>query len=393
MKHKAKSIVSLSILLVFSLVFLAACGNGGGNGGAAEGSNSNGNGNAANSPAAPSGNGGSGEKIKLSMFIWAGANQDVVPKEIVANYIKEHPNVEVEFVESSNSVMYPKMLAAKNADPNNPVVNFGYFNADASAKGISDDMWEPLDPAIVTHMQDIPEQYHTADNRGIVWGVSNFALVYNKDLVKTAPASWSDLWENSEFKDKVALWDYMFYAYIAPVIELKGQELGASYENPEAAFKFWAEHTDQVRSLVTSNDQLKNMLVSGEALIAPFSSQTAQTWIDDEGLPLGVAIPKEGFISFPYSLQVVKGSTPEQTRVANEIINELLAPENLTRYAEVTGTPVTSTAAAIPDKYKDDPSFSVEEQNKGLNPDWATMAKDASVWKDFWDRLVKTKLN
>ncbi|MEK3787427.1 MULTISPECIES: ABC transporter substrate-binding protein [Paenibacillus] len=372
-----KSATWLSLLLTLTMLLLSACGN------AAE---------PAATPADPAASGDNGEKIKLTMFIWAGANQDVVPKEVVAEYVKNHPNVEVTFEESSNSVMYPKMVAAKNADPNNPVVNFGYFNADASAKGINDDMWEALDPTIVTNMKDIPEQYHTPDNRGIVWGVTNFALVYNKDLVKTPPTSWSDLWENPEFKDKVALWDYMFYAYIAPVIELKGQELGATYENPEPAFNFWAEHTDQIRTLVTSNDQLKNMLISGEALIAPFSSQTAQTWIDEEGAPLEVVIPKEGFVSFPYSLQVVKGSSPEQIRVANEIINELLAAENLQKYAEATGTPFTSTAAQVPDKFKDDPSFSVEEQNKGLNPEWSTMAQNASVWKDLWDRIVKTKL-
>ncbi|GJM76856.1 hypothetical protein HMSSN036_90720 [Paenibacillus macerans] len=64
MKFRAKSIVSLSILLVLSLVFLAACGNGAGNGGSAEGGNDGGNGggNAANSPTTPAGNGGSGEK-------------------------------------------------------------------------------------------------------------------------------------------------------------------------------------------------------------------------------------------------------------------------------------------------------------------------------------------
>lgn len=150
-----KSATWLSLLLTLTMLLLSACGN------AAE---------PAATPADPAASGDNGEKIKLTMFIWAGANQDVVPKEVVAEYVKNHPNVEVTFEESSNSVMYPKMVAAKNADPNNPVVNFGYFNADASAKGINDDMWEALDPTIVTNMKDIPEQYHTPDNRGIVWG-------------------------------------------------------------------------------------------------------------------------------------------------------------------------------------------------------------------------------
>ncbi|QLG40621.1 MULTISPECIES: PotD/PotF family extracellular solute-binding protein [unclassified Paenibacillus] len=373
-KSNKKRFLSLASLTLAGTLVLSACG------GASSSSNT-----------AGESDGGSGDKVKLTMFIWAGSNQDVVPKEVVANYVKEHPNVEVTFEESSNAVMYPKMVAGKQADPNNPVVNFGYFNADATAKGLNDDMWEPLDTSIVTNIKDIPDQFHKPDNKGVVWGVSSFALVYNKDLVKTPPTSWNDLWDNEEFKGKTALWDYMFYSYISPLLAVKGQELGASYENPEPAFQFWADHSDQIGTLVTSNDQLKALLESGDALIAPFSAQVAQTWIDG-GSPLAVAYPSEGAISFPYTLQVVKGSTPEQTRVANEIINELLSADALSQYAEATGTPVTSTTAAVPDKYKDDLSFSVETQSNGINPDWDVLAQNSSSWKELWDRLVKTKL-
>lgn len=375
-KSNKKRFLSLASLTLAGTLVLSACGGASSSSNTAGGSDSS---------------GGSGDKVKLTMFIWAGSNQDVVPKEVVANYVKEHPNVEVTFEESSNAVMYPKMVAGKQADPNNPVVNFGYFNADATAKGLNDDMWEPLDTSIVTNIKDIPEQFHKPDNKGVVWGVSSFALVYNKDLVKTPPTSWNDLWDNEEFKGKTALWDYMFYSYISPLLAVKGQELGASYENPEPAFQFWADHSDQIGTLVTSNDQLKALLESGDALIAPFSAQVAQTWIDG-GSPLAVAYPSEGAISFPYTLQVVKGSTPEQTRVANEIINELLSAEALSQYAEATGTPVTSTTAAVPDKYKDDPSFSVETQSNGISPDWDVLAQNSSSWKELWDRLVKTKL-
>jgi len=375
-KSNKKRFLSLASLTLAGTLVLSACGGASSSSNTAGGSDSS---------------GGSGDKVKLTMFIWAGSNQDVVPKEVVANYVKEHPNVEVTFEESSNAVMYPKMVAGKQADPNNPVVNFGYFNADATAKGLNDDMWEPLDTSIVTNIKDIPEQFHKPDNKGVVWGVSSFALVYNKDLVKTPPTSWNDLWDNEEFKGKTALWDYMFYSYISPLLAVKGQELGASYENPEPAFQFWADHSDQIGTLVTSNDQLKALLESGDALIAPFSAQVAQTWIDG-GSPLAVAYPSEGAITFPYTLQVVKGSTPEQSRVANEIINELLSAEALSQYAEATGTPVTSTTAAVPDKYKDDPSFSVETQSNGINPDWDVLAQNSSSWKELWDRLVKTKL-
>src|SRR5262249_22530529 len=85
--------------------------------------------------------------VELTMFISAGANQGVVPREVVARYVKAHPDVEIEFWESTNAATYPKMMAAKQADPKAPLVNFGYFNVDLSNRGDTDDMWVVLDPA------------------------------------------------------------------------------------------------------------------------------------------------------------------------------------------------------------------------------------------------------
>ncbi|MGH2405754.1 MAG: hypothetical protein ACRDGN_15030, partial [bacterium] len=62
-------------------------------------------------------------KVKLTMFIWAGSNQGVVPREVVARYLRTHPDVEIEFWESNNAVTYPRMIAAKQVDPNKPLIN------------------------------------------------------------------------------------------------------------------------------------------------------------------------------------------------------------------------------------------------------------------------------
>ena len=37
------------------------------------------------------------------------------------------------------------MLAAKQANPNAPLINFGYFNVDMANRGDADDMWVPMD--------------------------------------------------------------------------------------------------------------------------------------------------------------------------------------------------------------------------------------------------------
>jgi len=326
---------------------------------------------------------GAAAKVKLTMFIWAGANQGVVPREVVARYLRAHPTVEIEFWESNNTVTYPKMLAAKQANPNNPLINFGYFNIDISNRGDVDEMWLPLDPGRIPNLSRVHKSLHRPGDRGIGYGISALGIMYNKNLVKEPPTSWTALWD-PRWRSKVTFFDNNFIPLV-----LAARLNGGDEKNIEPGFKIWIERATNLRALVTSNDQLKNMLVSGEALIAPWFTSIWKFW-EDEGAPLGFVNPKEGVVAFPIYLQIVKGSTPEQVRIAEEVINELLVTDNNARYARLTfGIP------SIPDAKLSD---TVQHM---LNPklldnaiwlDWGTMGQKTSEWRQRWEREVKSRL-
>src|SRR5262245_2179028 len=134
-------------------------------------------------------------RVKLTMFIWAGANQGVVPREVVARYLKAHPDVEIEFWESTNAATYPKMMAAKQADPKAPLVNFGYFNVDLSNRGDTDDMWVALDPARIPALTKLPPGLRRPGNRGLGCPVTHAGLRSTKNLRKAPPTSWTAFWD------------------------------------------------------------------------------------------------------------------------------------------------------------------------------------------------------
>lgn len=322
-------------------------------------------------------------KVSLTMFIWAGANQGVVPREVVARYLKTHPNVEIEFWESNNAITYPKMLAAKQANPNKPLINFGYFNIDISNRGDVDEMWLPMDPARIPGMTKVHASLRRPGNRGIGYGISAMGLMYNKNLVKDPPDSWTALWD-PKWRGKVTMFDNNFIPLV-----LAARLNGGSEQNIDPGFRVWSENAKNIRALVASNDQLKNLIVSGEALFGPWFASIWKFW-EVEGAPLGYVNPKEGVVAFPIYLQIVKGSTPEQIRVAEEIINELLKEEHNGRYARLTfGIPSVAGATL---------SASVEELlspkllDKAIWLDWAAMARNTSEWRQRWEREVKSRL-
>ncbi len=322
-------------------------------------------------------------KVKLTMFIWAGSNQGVVPREVVARYLRTHPDVEIEFWESNNAVTYPRMIAAKQVDPNKPLINFGYFNVDISNRGDNDDMWISMNPGRIPNMTRVHGTMRRPGNRGVGYGISGVGLMYNKNLVKEPPTSWTDLW-NPKWRGKITFFDNDF----RPLV-LAARLNGGSETNIEPGFRVWAEHAKNIRALANSNDQLLQLLVTGEALIAPWFTSIWKYW-EMDGAPLGFAIPKEGLIAFPIYLQIVKGSTPEQIRVAEEIINELLTAENNGRYARLT--------FGVPSQ----PEAEVSETVRTiLNPrlldsaiwlDWATMGQKVSEWRQRWEREIKSRL-
>lgn len=322
-------------------------------------------------------------KVKLTMFIWAGANQGVVPREVVASYLKTHPDVEIEFWESTNAVTYPKMLAAKQANPNAPLVNFGYFNVDLSNRGDTDEMWVALDPQRIPALNRLPAGMRRPGNRGIGYGIINVGLMYNKNLVKEPPTSWSVLWD-PKWRGKIVFFDNNFMPLV-----LAARLNGGSETSIEPGFRIWGEQAKNIRALPTTNDALKNILVTGEAQVAPWFSAIWKFWAD-EGAPLGFVNPKEGAIAFPIYLQIVKGSTPEQIRVAEEVINELTTAENNSRYAKLT-----HNIPAFPDPKlfeNVDPALNPKVLDSAIWLDWGTMGQKASEWRQRWEKEIKTRM-
>jgi putative spermidine/putrescine transport system substrate-binding protein len=324
--------------------------------------------------------------VTITMFIWAGANQGVVPQEVGDQYMKDHPNVTIEYLESNNSVTYPKMLAAKKTTPDQPLVNFGFFNVTTIAKGEVDDMWISLDRTKIPNMNLVPEGYHRPGSRGIGYVDTPIGILYNTDHVKTPPTSWTDLWDNDFFSGKLAFCDYNWFA-----MSMASRLNGGSEVDMDPGFKIFAANAGKFHSLYNSNDQMKNLLVSGDAWITPWFSSISAVW-QDEGAPLGWVVPKEGCIAYPCYLSIVQGSTPEQIAVCQEIINILLEPKWNGRYGELTKNRPCVQGAILPPELADAPYLTSALADHMIFFDWDGMAVHENEWKDRWDKEVKSKL-
>lgn len=332
---------------------------------------------------------GQQEQVNLTHFIWVGGGQGVVPREVVPDYEKAHPNVKIELYEGTNAVTYPKMVAAKEADPNKPLINFGFFNVDATVKGYKADLWQSLDEAKIPNMKDIYPGYRRPQNKGIGWGLTGIGLIYNKNMVKTPPTSWFDLLD-PKYKGRVVTFDYGFNLILLPLLGA----IGGSAKNDEEGWKLLAKAAQDGQFLAfgASNEDVKAPIVRGDAWIAPWFSSQARIWEVDEKAPVGYVVPKEGQLAFPLYFQIVKGSTPKQIDVASEIINQYLDAKTLSRYCELTLSIPASSKATLSEAVKAEPAFQAKAVENAIQADWDTAAERDADWRKRWDREIKAKM-
>ena len=332
-------------------------------------------------------------QVQLTEFIWIGGGQGVVPREIKASYEKAHPNVSIELYEGTNAVTYPKIVAQRQVDPNKPLINFGFFNVDAQTKGERDGIWLNLDPRKVANMASVYPNYHRKDNTGIGWGLSGVGILYNKTLVKEPPTSWNDIFA-PRFKGKVMLFDYAWgFNGLLGVAHANGgdaKHIDAAFEKYSKAAK-----DGQFLAMFTTNEQVKDALARGEALVAPYFTSFAITWNEESSGgngPFAYAVPKEGMIAFTYYFNIIKGSSVDQIEVASDVINTYLSKPVIERYCNLTATVPAINGVSLDAKYQKEAVFQPAAIKAAIQPDWATVNEANNEWKQRWDREVKAKM-
>jgi putative spermidine/putrescine transport system substrate-binding protein len=367
---------ALGVSSAAALSFLAACGPSG----TPSGSTAPG---AGGKPAGADG------PVKLSFFVYVGANQGVVPREVVAEYTKANPNVSIELYEGTNAETYPKMAAARKVTPDQPIVNFGYFNADSNAKGDADDLWDTLDPANVPALNNVYDAFKRKDNRGIAWGMVGIGLMYNTTSVKTAPTSWMDFWD-PKFKGRLALSNGNHYlsGLVTTTRAQGGKENDAAAVDKSFKLISGKAKEGQIALFFLSNDQVKQPMIRGEVWLSGWFNSSVDIWANQEKGPFGYATPKEGQIAFTLYHQVVKGSTPAQKYHAERIIGMLNDKSWLSRYCNLTHSIPAAKDIQLDPELAQQEAFKTRNIEGAMQLDWPTIAAKNSEWKERWDKEV-----
>lgn len=327
--------------------------------------------------------------VNVTMFVFLGGALDVMPKAFKSWYESHNPNVSITIYENSNTVGYPLMVAQKQQDPNKPFVNMGFFNAQTSAQGDVDGMWEKLSYAHLSNAKDIYPAFKRSNQRGIGIGADQLGLIYNKQQISKAPSSWADLW-NPTYAQQVTFFDYYWEAvYAAARLESHSHD---PIRHMDAGWNFWKDHAHQmIRTIVSSNPQYLQVLTNGTAPLTSYFNGTGLQWVR-QGAPLAYVPPKEGAINVPVYLQSVKGNTPQQSEVCHDIIDKMLSPKWCGGWMNTSIEVPANSKVKLPSEFQHLPAFQKSTIQKLIKLDWGVVAKANATWRKLWDQDVKGHL-
>jgi putative spermidine/putrescine transport system substrate-binding protein len=243
--------------------------------------------------------------------------------------------------------------------------------------------FEAIPAAKVPNLANVYPFLRNAGDNGVRAIVSTIGIGYRKDLVKTPPRSWSDLWSNPEFKGKIGL--YQIGNTAAMLFLLMTAKLyGGSQDAIDRAFV-------EIRKLLpfTQADwsgTLSTMLTRGDvtAAVIDFPEIVA---LQKKGVPVEMVVPTEGVLAFEQSFNVLKHASAKEEAykyldfILRADVQEMMAKEFFTSPTNITSKLDAALAKDVP--------VSGEGMKKIFQFDWSKVNPQVVAITDRWNREMK----
>ena len=283
------------------------------------------------------------------------------------------------------SILAAEMVArTKAAKGGQPPVDVALLDDGPFLSAIKEEVLERVPADKIPNAVRIYPQYRPKEPYGLPVGASVIGLAYHAKRVKTAPASWADLWK-PEYKGQVGL--------VTPASTLGTVFLlsvakanGGSEANIEPGFRAIKSLLPSVGSIASSPAGLQTLLERGEVSVAPMWHSNTLI-LKGKGTGMEFVLPKEGGIAGLAFMAITRGANVD---LAAQYINQALDPEA----QRILGNPpyyfgpVIQGVTLVPEVAGVVPATPADLEKLSTG-DWAVINQYRAEWINRWNREVK----
>lgn len=243
--------------------------------------------------------------------------------------------------------------------------------------------FEPIPAAKVPNLANVYPNLRNPGDNGVRGIVSTIGIGYRKDLVKTPPKSWTDLWSNPEFKGKIGL--YQIGNTAAMLFLLMTAKIhGGSQDAIDRAFV-------EIKKLLpfTQADwsgTLSTMLTRGDVTVAVIDFPEIVA-LKKKGVPVEMVVPSEGVVAFEQSFNILKNAPNKED--AYKYLNFILQPEVQEMMAKEFFTSPTNTKVQLASSMAADVPVSGKAMASIVGFDWSKVNPQLPAITDRWNREIK----
>ena len=314
-------------------------------------------------------------------FAGSGGALGNILKGLLADFTAE-TGIEVQYLEGPLMDLYGRIMAERGR----PSIDVFFSSSVVEARGLKDGIYAPLDPEIVTNLDDVYDIGRIPEDRGVRFGLTDLGFIYSKKAFAEAgvaePDAWEDFWDpaikgRQIIGDTTSTYTVLYIAYLTKM-------LGGDESAPEPGIEYVAERKDDLLAVVRTYPERMQLISSGEAWITVdvgFTSVPELVRNPD----IGYLSPGEGSPLFWLGLHTIEGA-PNPIG-AQLLINYLISPEVQAKWARESWVgPINKTvelddelAAVVP--YGDRLDSYVEV-------DYAAISENLERYRELWNEQI-----
>ncbi|MGE6631989.1 ABC transporter substrate-binding protein [Bacillus sp. NPDC077027] len=334
------------------------------------------------------GNGQDSKKQQKTVVVGVyGGDWEKNIKPILQKFEKD-TGIKVQTVSGADSEWFTKLKASNGK---NPPYDLLILQPDTIQRGIAANVIEPINEEKAPNVKNLYSSVQkklTVDGKQYAAGFSmgQLGIAYRKDLIKQEPNSWTDLW-SKQLKGKVAISSPTYSAGLQFFSALVHAQ-GGTESNPkdiEKAFKSLAQLKGQVAAFPDNSGSIQTLLERGDVLAVPYWDGRVFA-LEEEGLDIGFAYPKEGAVAAVASWTLTKGSEHQDT--AYELLNYLSGKEAQEAFSEKSYYGMSNSDVKYNDKIKGKVKVGENYYSKLTWVDYETAASELGSWTNRWNEVL-----
>ncbi|MGM9925572.1 MAG: ABC transporter substrate-binding protein [Bacillus sp. (in: firmicutes)] len=305
-------------------------------------------------------------------------------RDIIAPKFEKDTGIKVNYIAGLSGEILSKVELQKNA----PKIDVAFFVPVDVKRAQDKDLITPINETNVENMKQVDQRFIPLENTaapafGLVIAPAYNTESFKKNNIKPIE-SWNDL-ASQEYKGKTAFADitndWGFNTLNALAIAN-----GGDIENIEPGFEKAKELAGYSTTFYKNSTQMMPAVQQGAADVTVMGSY-AIAELAASGIPMKMAVPKEGVPLQAFSASLIKGTPKEAAAI--DFINYLISEEAQTAISDKGFYPIVE-GLDIPDKYKE--SIGLKETDKTFTPDFAKFAEVRAEYSDRWAKEVTPEL-